>query len=736
MPPNLCRAWASLRRIVFISLIGALPVKPSLAQPPSPRQKVGIALAGGGALGIAHIGVLQWLEEHHIPVDAITGTSMGGIVGGCYASGMSAAEIKSVFLTVPWEEALATEAAFREQPFRRKEDLRALPTRLNIGLRKGFSLPDGLIPGQTVDMLLSRVALPYSDMKSFNDLPTPFRCMAVDLNTASAVTLGEGSLATALRATMAVPGLFTPLERNGKKLVDGGLLHNLPTEALKELGPDLIIAVTLGNPVDSATDTKSFASILGQALVVSTFGNERRSLELADIVIRPDLRNLTAIDFAATTSFVDRGYRAAEARGAILKRLALSDTEWAAYQAARAAKRRSAPASVEFVDVKGAASRENRRLQSRLKRFEGRPLDYDRLESDLRSISAEGRYESILYQESRRDGLTGLQVIPERRRYGPPFLKLGVFVNGADTDNIRFNVASRLIALDAGSPGAEVRADLRLGSDRDASIEYYRPIGSSRLFIAPSLFYTDDAQSIFTRGFPTAVYGTRTAGAALDIGYTTGRFSELRAGYQFNHVRGTIRAGSQILPSLTGDDNLLSIRWAYDGQDSESIPTRGVQVHTAFGWFLSNAGAPHEFPKAEATFSAFSPLRARESLFVNGGVGTTFGAQAGTVQRFAVGGPLRLGAYGPSEFRGNDYLYLSGGYLYRLANLPPFLGGKILIGSWGELGGAFSRFSSARYQTDLSAGVVAETLLGPVVVGGSFGESGRSSVYFAIGRLF
>src|SRR5271167_4241782 len=159
------------------------------------RPKIGLVLQGGGALGLAHVGVITWLEEHHIPVAYVAGTSMGGLVGGVYATGHNAAEMRKIVSGIPWDEVMAGQTPFDDLSFRRKEDARDYPNSLEFGLRKGLQFPEGFNSGQQVSLILDQVSLPYSEIKSFNDLPIPFACVATDLVSGKARTFRDGSLA-------------------------------------------------------------------------------------------------------------------------------------------------------------------------------------------------------------------------------------------------------------------------------------------------------------------------------------------------------------------------------------------------------------------------------------------------------------------------------------------------------------------------------------------------------------
>src|SRR5947209_11793093 len=222
--------------------------------PPRSRPRIGVALEGGGALGLAHIGVLKWFEEHHIPVDYVAGTSMGGLVGGFYAAGMNPEEMKTLIEGLDWRKILSDRTPYEDLSYRRKEDQRAYPNSLIFGLRHGLSVPAGLNAGHQIGLLIDRVALPYYAVPSFDALPVPFRCVATDLVSGKPYTFKDGSLAVALRATMSIPGAFSPVHDGQTVFVDGGLLNNLPTDVVRQMGAEIVIAVHLEKAPADAKD--------------------------------------------------------------------------------------------------------------------------------------------------------------------------------------------------------------------------------------------------------------------------------------------------------------------------------------------------------------------------------------------------------------------------------------------------------------------------------------------------
>ena len=293
----------------------------SEAQAATPRPRVGLALGGGAARGIAHVGVLEWLEEHHIPVDVVVGTSMGGLIGGAYASGMSPAEIRKLLGRPDWDLMFLGEVPYQQRDLRRREDRRIYPMRVEFGLKGGFKLPPGLDSGQQVSFLLQRIALPYYGVASFDELPTPFRCVATDMEKGEPVVLGNGSLSRAMRATMSLPTAFAPVVIDGRLLADGGILNNVPVDVARAQGADVVIAVNVGSAPHTREQMMSLFGMLGQTLDVAMSDSSRAIAKTADVLVQPPSGNRLARlseaqgDRRPGLHRGQRGPRAAQVRG-------------------------------------------------------------------------------------------------------------------------------------------------------------------------------------------------------------------------------------------------------------------------------------------------------------------------------------------------------------------------------------------------------------------------------------
>src|SRR5579864_1982172 len=334
----------------------APPTAPAAKAQESPkgRLRVGVALEGGGALGLAHIGVLEWFEEHHIPLDYVAGTSMGGLIGGFYATGMNPAELKKLIEGVDWNGVLSDSTPFEDLSYRRKEDQRAYPNAFILGLKNGLSLPAGLNAGHQIGLLIDRITLPYYKSESFATLPTPFRCVATDLVSGKQVVFEEGSLAEALRSTMSIPGVFLSVHDNDRVLVDGGLVNNLPTDVVKEMGADVVIAVHLDTQPVEAKDIKSLINVLDQSMRVVIAESELRGLAQADAVVSVPLGAYSSTDYKKHDSIMQKGYEAAEEKSRLLEKFALGDAEWQEYMQDRETRKKTLAPVPQFIKVEGA----------------------------------------------------------------------------------------------------------------------------------------------------------------------------------------------------------------------------------------------------------------------------------------------------------------------------------------------------------------------------------------------
>ena len=701
------------------------------------RPTIGVALEGGGALGFAHIGVLKWFEEHHIPIDYIAGTSMGGLVGGLYATGKSPEELRHLVEQQNWDLIIGGRTQYQDLSFRRKEDLRAYPNSLVVGLKDGLTLPAGLNAGQEISLLIDHETLPYSELKSFDQLPIPFRCVGTDLVSGKEIVFENGSLAKAMRATMSIPGLFSPVRDGDKVYVDGGLVSNLPTDVVRKMGADIVIAVHLETAPAKPEDIQSLFSVLGRSVDVVIRENEIRGLSGADLIVNVNLRDFSSLDYPKATAIIEKGESAAEQKARILAPYSLNDADWQKYLQTRDARKQSLVPVPQFVRVEGASPEAQTQLEKIFGRLVNKPVEAKSLESILDRLTGTGRYDSAGYRMVKENGANGLVITVHEKNYAPPTLQFGFEMDGAESDNVNFTLASRLTFMDVAGYRSEWRTDVLFGNTYGVASELYRPFtASSRWFVAPHADASDSAFDLYRKSDPLADYRVSRAGIGADLGYGFGRFAEVRLGYEVGYLNARLRLGTPQFAPVEGRTGDFKFHFLVDHTDDPVIPRRGFGAETTVRWFESSPGAAQQFPAMQLNLRYFQPITRPASLFVVAEGGSTFGYQDVGIPQFFLGGPLRLSAYGTNELYGNQYYLFRAGYLHQIASLPTFLGKNVYAVGNYEFGKMYGFANESKFPNDFAAGVIAQTAFGPFFIGGSVGDSGHQKWFFQLGRVF
>lgn len=704
------------------------------------RPRIGLVLEGGGALGLAHIGVIRYLEEHHVPVDLVAGTSMGGLVGGLYAMGNSPAEIDALTDKIDWAAVLSGKTALQDLNFRRKEDRFAFPNNLELGIKhRKVVFPAGLNSGHQAGLVFDRATLAYDGLNSFDELPIPFRCVATDITSGREKVFSEGSLSQALRATMSIPGVFAPVIINEHVYTDGGAINNLPVDVARKAGADIVIAVYLDPGPPDPTAYESPLTVASRNISIMVAANELHSLASADILLSVDLHGVASFDFDQSAKIIPKGYEAAVNKQQMLGKFALEPAEWSAYVAARAAKiRRSVPIPT-FLEVVGARSNYARALEENLTQYIGSPIDPPALERSLTKIVGTGVMSSVGYSLVRRDGQEGLAVRAYEKSYGPPFLNLGISINGASPNNVLFGMAARLTFLDWGGYRAEWRNDAFFGSTYGVSSEYYRPFtASSKWFAAPRIYAVSSPFNIYVADQRAAQYRLERDGFGIDAGYAISSRAEFRAGEDLLWFKTKKVISVDPFPDSTTKQFVSSAKFRYYGVDNVQLPRQGLIVESSGSWYYRNTKLG-SFPQAQLTGTYFKPVSEPGSIFVRADAGTSFDTRSSKLdlQAFSLGGPLRLGAYGQNELLGNGYFLLQGGYEHKLMHFSPLIGEGLYGVTLFEIGKVYDNLETpATLALDGSVAMVARTALGPIFIGGSFGNNGHRRWWFGLGRIF
>ncbi len=704
------------------------------------RLKIGVALEGGGALGLAHIGVLQWFEDHHIPIDYVAGTSMGGLVGGLYATGKSPEELRQIVEHQKWDTIIGGRTPYDDLSFRRKEDQRALPNYLILGLKKGLTLPGGLNAGQRIGLLIDHETLAYSQLKSFDDLPTPFRCVATDLVTGKEVIFSDGDLATAMRATMSIPGLFTPVRTDGHVYVDGGLVGNLPTDVVRKMGADIVVGIHLETAPANEKEIQSLFNVLGRSIDVVIRENEIRGLAGADMVVSVDLKDFTSLDYEKNDTIIQKGRSAAEGKQNVLDKLKATDQEWQEFIAQRDARKKVETFVPQSIEVRGVQPNAQGPILKFLKPLIGHPLDRPELDQFLTRLTGVGKFDTAGYRvETRDDGQQVLVVILHEQVFGPPTLQPGFEVDGSESKDVTFTQAARLTFLDVAGYRSEWRTDFLFGNTYGLSTELYRPFNpTSRWFFSPHV----DASSTGL----ACVFAQRSH---RDL-RPRSRQWRIRCRLRLQPLHGTSRRVLGWISRRFAASRQARVRirtWSCRRHEGEipdlsrrrsrrtpSEVTRSTPISIGTTAYPESVKA---FPAGDATVSGFLPITRPGSLFATFSGGTSFGHDGGGFPLYFLGGPTHLSAYGTNELFGNQFYLVRTGYLHELLTLPNFLGKKVYaIGSLETAKMFDFPLPESRFPLDADLGVLAETAIGPFFFGGSVGDSGHRKWFFQLGRIF
>jgi NTE family protein len=704
------------------------------------RPKLGLVLEGGGALGLAHIGVITWMEEHRIPVSYVAGTSMGGLVGGIYATGRSPAEVRELINGIDWDQVLSGETPFSDLTFRRKQDAHEVPGSLEFGLRKGLQFPAGFNTGQEVDLILDRVALPYSELPSFNDLPIPFACVATDLVSGKPHVFHDGPLALAMRATMSLPGIFSPVRSGDHLYADGGLLNNIPIDVAKEMGADVILGIHLETEPLSPKATLPSYGVLGQSISVMIAANELRSMEQADLLVTVPLQKYTALDYDKADVIIKAGYDAAAAKASVLTAYSVSQAEWEQYISTRNARRRTAPIPT-FIEVTGTSSLDMKEgMEKQLSGLVGTPIDSRKIDQDMMSIVGEGRFTTSTYSMAEKNGQQGLEVQVEQKAYAPPIVRPLILIDGSDYNNVLFSIGARVTFLDFGSYRSELRNDVIVGSQYALRSEYYHPFTpASNWFIAPRLGANSQQLNVYSGNTLEASYRLREVLGGIDTGYAFGRTGEFRLGYEGGFQKVSPEIGKvTTLPTTSGATGDVRIQYQLTTLDQPVIPRSGVSLLAYTKGYTVNPAAPGPFPVTEIQAQDFFRLNAPSSVFVTVNGGSSYGYKTG-VPAFSLGGSQRLVAWSTNELLTNQYFLGQIGYIRELIKLPPLLGSTVDFLGVLELGKTYklpNGPSPPNLPMDVAGGILVNTIFGPVLVAGSVGDYGHARFYFRIGRVF
>jgi NTE family protein len=541
-----------------------------------------------------------------------------------------------------------------------------------------------------------------------------------------------------MRSSMSIPGVFAPVRIRNQVFVDGGLVDNLPTDVVRKMGADVVIAVHLQIAPTTEKEIQSAFSILGRSVALVIAATELRGMEGADLIVKADVQKYSTMDYQKTADLVATGYAAAEEKAAVLKPYELNDEEWTEYLRKKNSRVRTYVGVPQFVRVVGVGGESLLNLEKFLGPLAGKPVDTRKMDQMLTRLAGVGRYDSITYTMIQEEGQDGLLIRVHEKSYAPPSLRPGFIIDGTQTDNVTYTLESRLTFMDVAGYRSEWRTDLRVGETYGIRSELYRPFAPFvRWFFAPVVEASESTFFVYGHSNPRAIYRLDRVLGEFDIGYGIDRFGEIRVGYGLGYTDAGLRFGTPDFSSYSGRVGAFHMRYILDHTNEAVIPTRGFYLQSNFFYYDTFPNATEAFPLLEATAQFFQPVFKRDSIFLIASGGTTFAYPHTGVPQFFLGGVGRLTAYGLNELEGNQYFLSRVGYLKKVFTLPQFVGKQVYAISYGEVGKMYGDpFPAPRLSGDGAAGLLAETALGPVFIGGSVGDTGHAKWFFQLGRVF
>jgi NTE family protein len=702
------------------------------------QQKIGLVLSGGGARGAAHIGVIRELERQNIHIDYIAGTSMGAVIGGLYASGMSVDQIEQAYRSIDWKNVLNDSPPRQDLSMRRKFDQSVFQLDKKVGIKNGkINVPAGIIRGQKLELELQKLLMHVAEVNDFDQLVIPFRSIASDIASNQVVVIGSGSLSQALRASMAVPGVFTPVKVNNRLLVDGGITNNLPVDVVRKMGADIVIAVDIGSSLLKMDETVSIFTVAEQLtniLVRRTTDQQTNTLVNDDILIIPELGKYSAGNFVDSASLIQKGEDATQEKISRLAQLATPKPVSSAQREACPSCQRALPV-ISFVRVDNDSKIDSEYLRQMLRQETGQPLDVATLEQDIGRIYGLGTFDSVQYGLERKGTETGLVLKVREQPWGPNYLQFGLSLSSDFAKSNRFSIRFGYTKIPINRLNGEWRTIFSLGEEPGIETDLYQPLAiGSPWFIEPSAFAINNKYNVLAEENIIAETSVNRVGAAIALGREFSSLGNMRLGLRRYFGRTDVIVGDPDLPEQDIDAGEIFLDARYDSLDDIFFPHQGWKGDFVWTGSRTQLGADSDFDQASVKALA-AKTWGKHTLHLGGRIMTTYNGEAPIQNYFRLGGIFNLPGYSENELAGQNAVLLKTGYLRAfkpLLSMPTFLGATL------QYGDVFQDKDDIEFSDLKVAGSVylgLKSVIGPLYVGYGAADSGEQRVYFTIGGL-
>lgn len=695
--------------------------------------RIALVLGGGGARGAAHIGVLELLEQEHVPITCMVGTSMGGLTAGAFAAGLSPTQMREKLDQADWADMFLDSADYSQMGYRNKRATKRFLSGTQLGVtQKGLQLKPGVIAGTKIKLFFNHLIGADKGDVNIENLPIPIAIIATDIGTGQKYIFNKGNLSLAMRASMSVPGIMTPVDIEGHKLVDGGLVDNLPvTVARKLCNPDIIIAVNVSSKLKPADQVNSLLSITGQMIGILTNQNVAQSiasLTPKDIYIKPDLGDFSATDFAHYTEAANLGYIAAKSKIAELKSISLDPHAYAQWKNSLRTPESSSPTVTDIVIT---PSHRKNYIAQHIHQPLYSPLDRAQLEKDLIHLYGDGNYENVDYRIETKENKNILNIYAKESAWSSDYITFGFDINNEYRQGTSFDLRGAYRSTWLNNYGGELFLTLDIGSNPGFEAEFYQPLNSNQsYFIQPSYYRKKESLSIFSNDTKVAEYELSRSYSEFSFGKNVDVYGQLKLGWREYAIKSVSSLSNLDLQNINDNYGGAILDLSIDRRNRLHFPSRGWSTHLSY--FESHE---QRYGKINSDITFAYPLE----NFVLAGNAAYISSTYGSLPSFDaayLGGFLNLSAYASNQIIADNALYTHIRGEQIIGRMPLGLNGDLRLGLGLESARLKKTFTYDELDGWINSAVVylgGETPLGPAYLGVGFSEHGNINIYLQIG---
>lgn len=733
-----------LKKTRFLSVIllvvccgVVLPSKVTATEPEATQHRTALVLGGGGARGAAHIGVLEVLERERIPIDCVVGTSMGALVAGAYAAGLSPKVMRKKLAEADWTDMFLDGADYSQLSYRKKSVTKRYLSGAEVGVtKKGLQLQSGVIAGEKIKLFFNQLVAADLGERDIEQLVIPTAIVATDIGTGERVVFRRGSLTQAMRASMSVPGFMAPVEYEGRKLVDGGLVDNVPIQVARDLcQPTRVIAVNVGSPLKPAEEVSSLLSVSGQMIGILTQQNVERSLATLteqDIYLYPDLGDIRATDFDRHVETAAIGRKTAEQQLTALRELSVSKADYRAWRA-RKKDRRAPIITIDHIKIIPLKHVHPEFIARQIRQQENAPLNRAQLEQDLIRIYGDGFYESVDYRIYTQDQKNTLEIIAKEKNWSSDYVTFGFTIDSEYRQGSTFNLRSAYRNTWINNYGGEFFAAADIGSKPLVEISFYQPLDKRhKYFIEPSYYKGRETINLFVNDEKSAEYRLFTSYADIAVGWNMGIVGQAKLGWRDYHMKGEADISQLALPNIDERYGGFVAELVLDKRNRLYFPSRGWSSEVNY-FDSDDVGYKKVSVDLQAAYSLEDTVLAARSYY-----GTAIDGVLPFYDSVMLGGFLNMSGYASNQILADDVFYSHLRTERIIGRMPLGLSGDMRLGLGVEAANIGVNYTMTKKKDWLNSAVIylgGETPLGPAYLGYGFTLSGDFNLYFQIGAF-